>query len=546
MKKLNLLLTALLLLCCVGTAKAEEVTIDGIKYDVVTKAKLATVIRGGNYYGDIVIPEAIEHNGVTCSVTSIENYAFDGCSDLTSIVIPNSVTSIGRYAFWCCSRLTGVVIGNSVTSIGEQAFRGCSGLISIEIPNSVTSIGREAFYDCSRLTSVVIGSSVTSIREGAFRDCSRLNEVHISDLVAWCGIDFFGSTNANPLYYAENLFLNGELVTELVIPDGVTKIKYYAFYNCSGLTSIEIPNSVTSIGYQAFRGCSGLTSVEIPNSVTSIGDDAFYYCTGLTSVVIGSSVTSIGSLAFYGCSGLTSVTIGSGVKDIRSMAFTKCENLADVYCLSTSVPSTNADAFDESYPEYMTLHVPAKAIDNYKTKTPWSSFGTIVTLDGDVAETPKCANPVIEYKNGKIEIDCETTDAEFITTVTNSYTGNYYSNNFELAATYNISVYAMATGYENSETVNATLCWIECECDGSDDTGVIDIPATAALVTSNGGVLSISCQLDGEEVAIYTTEGVLIDTTTIDNGMATIATGLSKGTVEIVKIADKSIKVIID
>ena len=104
----------------------------------------------------------------------------------------------------------------------------------------------------------------------------------------------------------------------------------------------------------------------------------------------------------------------------------------------------------------------------------------------------------------------------------------------------------MATGYENSETVNATLCWIECECNDSDDTGVINIPATAALVTSNGGVLSISCQLDGEEVAIYTTEGVLIDTTTIDNGMATIATGLSKGTVAIVKIADKSIKVIID
>ena len=545
MKKLNLLFTALLLLCCVGTAKAEEVTIDGIKYDVVTKAKLATVIRGGNYYGDIVIPEAIEHNGVTCSVTSIEYSAFDGCSGLTSIVIPNSVTSIGKYAFWCCSRLTGVVIGNSVTSIGEQAFRGCSGLTSIEIPNSVTSIGREAFYDCSRLTSVVIGSSVTSIREDAFRDCSRLNEVHISDLVAWCGIDF-GSTDANPLYYAENLFLNGELVTELVIPDGVTKIKYYAFYNCSGLTSIEIPNSVTSIGNYAFYECTGLTSIEIPNSVTSIGEQAFYYCSSLTSVVIGSSVTSIGSLAFYGCSGLTSVTIGSGVKDIRSMAFTKCENLADVYCLSTSVPSTDEDAFDESYPEYMTLHVPAKAIDNYKTKAPWSSFGTIVTLDGDVAETPKCANPVIEYKNGKIEIDCETTDAEFITTVTNSYTGNYYSNNFELAATYNISVYAMATGYENSETVNATLCWIECECNDSDDTGVINIPATAALVTSNGGVLSISCQLDGEEVAIYTTEGVLIDTTTIDNGMATIATGLSKGTVAIVKIADKSIKVIID
>jgi hypothetical protein len=194
----------------------------------------------------------------------------------------------------------------------------------------------------------------------------------------------------------------------------------------------------------------------------------------------------------------------------------------------------------------MTLHVPAEAINSYKTTAPWSSFGTIVTFDGDVAETPKCANPVIKYNNGKIEIDCETADAEFMTTVTNSYTGNYYSNNFELSATYKIAVYAMATGYENSETVNATLCWIECECDGSDDTGVINIPATAALVTSNNGVLSISCQLNGEEVAVYTTAGTLIGTTTIDNGTATIATGLSKGTVAIVKIAEKSIKVVID
>ena len=377
------------------------------------------------------------------------------------------------------------IIPNDVTSIGDGAFVYCSGLTSITIPNSVTSIGYEAFYNCTGLTSITIPNSVTSIGD-------------------------------------------------------------YAFQYCTGLTSIEIPNSVTSIGNSVFEYCTGLTSIVIPNSVTSIGDFAFYGCSGLTSVVIPNSVTSIGDYAFSGCSGLTSATIGSGVRYIGSGAFAKCSNLTDVYCLATSVPSTDEDAFDESYPEYMTLHVPAEAINSYKTKAPWSSFGTIVTLDGDVAETPKCANPVIEYNNGKIEIDCETADAEFITTVTNSYTGNYYSNNFELSATYNISVYAMATGYENSETVNATLCWIECECDGSDDTGVINIPAKTVLVTSNNGVLSISCQLDGEVVAVYTTAGTLIGTTTIDNGVATIATGLSKGTVAIVKIADKSIKVIID
>ena len=193
----------------------------------------------------------------------------------------------------------------------------------------------------------------------------------------------------------------------------------------------------------------------------------------------------------------------------------------------------------------MILHVPAEAIDSYKTTAPWSSFGTIVTLDGDIAETPKCANPVIKYSDGKIEIECETADAEFITTVTNSYAGNYYSNNFELSATYNITVYATATGHENSETVNATLCWIESE-ENDNTINVINIPATAALITSSNEVLTISSPLDSEIISAYTIDGMLIDECTIENGTAVIETGLSKGTVAIVKIGEKSIKVVVN
>ena len=148
MKKLNLLFTALLLLCCIGTAKAEEVTIDGIKYDVVTKGKVATVISGDYYSGVIVIPSEITYNNVIYSVTSIGEEAFYECWRLTSIIIPNSVTSIGDYAFSGCSGLTSIEIPNSVTSIGIDAFSGCSGLTSITIPNSVTSIGGSAFKDC--------------------------------------------------------------------------------------------------------------------------------------------------------------------------------------------------------------------------------------------------------------------------------------------------------------------------------------------------------------------------------------------------------------
>ena len=217
-------------------------------------------INGEVLQGAIVIPDGTEKIG---------DYAFLGCSGLTSVTIPDSVTSIGDRAFSWCSGLTSIVIPDSVTSIGARAFYGCSGLTSVTIPDSVTSIGSNAFRGCSGLTSVTIPDSVTSIGNYAFYECSGL--------------------------------------TSVTIPDSVTSIGRRAFGDCSGLTSVTIPDSVTSIGSGAFSGCSGLTSIVIPDSVTSIGRRAFGDCSGLTSVTIPDSVTSIGNGAFRGCSGLTTI-----------------------------------------------------------------------------------------------------------------------------------------------------------------------------------------------------------------------------------------------
>jgi hypothetical protein len=221
-------------------------------------------------------------------VTSIGTRAFENCSRLTSITIPDSVTSIGKNAFkgtkWLeeypddmviingiiykyKGKKRNIAIPDGVTSIGDSAFDGCSRLTSITIPDGVTSIGDSAFEVCSRLTSITIPDSVTSIGDSAFDGCSRLTSITIPDSVTSIG---------------NNAFCWCESLTSITIPDSVTSIGNYAFACCSNLTSITIPDSVTSIGYCAFKGCSSLTSITIPNSVTSIGN----YGSSLTNLVL--------------------------------------------------------------------------------------------------------------------------------------------------------------------------------------------------------------------------------------------------------------------
>ena len=309
--------------------------------------------------------------GCNAIIETSTNKLISGC---ISTIIPNSVTSIGDYAFYECSGLTSITIGNSVTSIGDYAFYECSGLTSVTIPNSVTSIGYYAFYECSGLTSVTIGNSVTSIGDYAFLECSGLTEVHIADLTAWFKIKF-ASSYSNPLCYANHLFLNGQEVKELVIPEDVTTINNSTFYGYSGLTSVTIGNSVTSIGECAFLRCSGLTSVTIPNSVTSIGDYAFYECSGLTSITIGDGIERINYDTFSGCENLTSLTIGRNVENF-DYNFNDSPLLTNVYCYAKTTPLIN----DSHVFENSTLHIPASSIREYMSTEPWSNFGTIVSL----------------------------------------------------------------------------------------------------------------------------------------------------------------------
>ena len=305
------------------------------------------------------IKSVIFEEGSVCE--SIGESAFECCISLRNITIPNSVTNIGFSAFYYCLNLESIsvpFIGAAKDGTENTHFGYIFGAISYSkhssnVPSSLkkvtitggSSVDSYAFYDCKNITEIIIYDGIISIGSNAFSNCSALDKVNITSLDAWYNIDF-GNYNANPLCYSTKLYVNNNLVTELIIPDTVTEIKPYAFYNCVGLTSITIPDSVTSIGDSAFYGCTELTKVAIgsietwcdlnfangsanplryadylyisgnivtdiaiPDTVIEIKSYAFYGYKALTSIIISDKVTSIGNYAFYGCSNLESLTI---------------------------------------------------------------------------------------------------------------------------------------------------------------------------------------------------------------------------------------------
>ena len=267
---------------CIGLTRAEFASIEdlcGMAFENVNSNPLYKahhLFINGEEITELVIPN---------SVTSIGNYAFMGCSSLTSATIPNSVTEIGSNIFnrctalasvslpenltkisdgmfYECKNLASVIIPEGVTSIGRCAFQE-SGLTSIVIPNSVTTIGIQAFNVCYSLTSLSIGSGLKDLTNGYFFMCQNLTKVEFASIEDLCNINFDGQKMNNPLFYAHHLYINGEEVTDLVIPNSVTQIGVMTFINCSSITSVTIPESVTEIDSSAFSGCNGITTVKM-------------------------------------------------------------------------------------------------------------------------------------------------------------------------------------------------------------------------------------------------------------------------------------------
>ncbi len=255
-------------------------------------------------------------DNVTCTLDS------DG---LLTISGTGAMDSYSYYSDspWATKTVKTVVISEGVTSIGDYAFEGCTGLTSITIPDSVTSIGEDAFSGCTGLTSITIPDSVTSIGDLAFFGCTGLESISVS------GNNTVYHSSGNCLIKTETKELVLGCKNSIIPTNGsVTSIGSRAFSGCTGLTSITIPDSVTSIGSSAFRGCTGLTSITIPDSVTSIDSYAFSGCTGLTSITLGKGVTYIGESAFEYCSNIAcNIEIPDSIISVGKDAFSDCYNL---------------------------------------------------------------------------------------------------------------------------------------------------------------------------------------------------------------------------
>ncbi|WP_177216041.1 leucine-rich repeat domain-containing protein [Prevotella sp. tf2-5] len=388
-------------------------------------------------------------------VTIIRDYAFNGCTGLTSIEIPASVTSIGGYAFYGCTGLTSIEIPAGVTSIGVSAFEGCSGLTSIEIPAGVTSIGGSTFYGCTGLTSIEIPASVTTIGNSAFQNCSNLATVTV--YAPSCTLGDFAFSGCDKL---ANIYVFSDLVDTYQIKKNwktyAGKIKGITGGYCgttdhetdvvwvltgespnytltitgtgamadyvpsdqpwkdyrSSIKTFVIGNGVTTIGNLAFGRCTGLTSINIPSSVTSIGCYAFYN-TNLTSIEIPASVTSIDYEAFSGCTGLTSVTFatGSQLTSIGDATFQSCSSLTSIE-IPASVENIGDQAFDNCS-SLTSIIIPASvtsigdhAFDNCSNLATITVYAPDCTLGGSafsgcnkLTNIYVLSNKVVSYKS---------------------------------------------------------------------------------------------------------------------------------------------------
>ena len=464
---------------------AKKVYLNNVLLDVLTIPSGITKI--GNFAFKNV--QQFDKLTIPASVTEIGNYAFDGCSDMDQVIFQSqeSLNTIGNGAFRKCIGLTTLTLPSSVTTFGTGVFRECNNLTTVNIPNGILDLPSYTFYKCTKLSGITlpdglkylgswsflgctgltridIPSSVEIIGTEAFKDCTGLKGVYIKDLAKWCAIEFgnyqYQGSNwqtddkeSNPLIFAKNLYLNNELIEDMVIPDGVETIQPYAFWGAQNITSLVIPNTVTTISNNAFWYCTNLRSITIPNSVKTIGNRAFgflyqngshyksnnkehvkvyiddidswltnnygkafyevgasiysgcnvyvdLYCNGdrVTNLIIPSSVTDLSEYSLASID-MNSVTLHSGIERLAFNCF-YWNTMKNLYVKSKFAPeiyygSTTRSAFG-IMKNLIAIYVPIGKGTTYKNK--WSGHESIIKEVSMAIEGEQTASSIAEAK----------------------------------------------------------------------------------------------------------------------------------------------------
>ena len=487
------------------SAKTVAVTYKGSYYDSYSD----------EYTGSVTIPSSVTYSGTTYSVTEIGYGAFSGCSGLTSITIPNSVTSIGNDAFygtgWYNNQPNGILYLDNCC----LGYKGDNPTGSLSLKEGTRLIGSYAFFYCSGLTSITIPNSVTSIGEKAFYGTGWYNNQPNGILyLDNCCLGYKGDNPTGSLSLKEGTRLIGSSafygcdgLTSITIPNSVTSIGDSAFYACDGLTSVIVENGNSK--YDSRGNCNAIVETStntlilgcknstIPNSVTSIGSYAFYDCDGLTSITIPNSVITIGECAFRGCDGLTSITIPNSVTSIGEKAFIS-DNLRIVKSLSNTPQQCDDYAFGEN-PAAL-LMVPKGSMMSYMIADGWRHFTKIQEFEVDDAVKPvlTIAYPeggVIKQKvdNGTIlELQIVPSNGWKCNSVT--FNGVDVTNNLDADGNYNTP----------SITADSQLSIVFVKDDG----GVESALANDIKVCVNGNTVTILGADEFDDVEIYNTSGI--------------------------------------
>ena len=485
---------------------------------------------------------------IATDVTNVGDYAFYGCTNLTSLTFSEGDPyRIGNYAFYNCSKLTSVTIPGNTLSIGDYAFADCS-LTSLTIHDSeLSSIGYNAFAynnftsltilldglalggyifeQCSYLTSVTIANGSNAIGNGMFSECSALTSVTIPSTVTSIGSSAFNSCS--------NL-------ASITIPGSVTSMGDYLFEGCSRLTSVTLGNGITTISNGMFTDGPKLTSITIPSTVTSIGSSAFYSNSSLTSITIPNSVTSIGSGAFEGCRGLISVTIGSGVTSIGSSAFYGCTALNFVESLRATPPTINDVAYfgQENSIATACLYVPQGAAAAYSVAPGWNVI-TCVNEQGSsyrVNFNARGGTPIAPQTVPSGGKATQPTPVHYGYTFGGWYTDEGCTNawNFNTTVSSHMMLYAKWSGSCTNFTAYGTvdsMGWSLCADGKLTFTGEGDMPyGYSSWVGYNGSVTSAAIDNRITSLSQYAFLGCTgLTSVTIPSSVTTIGSSVFQG-----------------